>query len=372
MHEEKNKIAIICILDNFCNRVRALEIKKFLNKENYRVKLINSYYLNRLSHGVNGSKGLASKMPSLSVPCLISIALKKVNLISRNYLKQYLLIYQMKLRAKTLEKIIKKEKFDAIICESAPDSYVLKKNLRCLKIFDCPTPWVDEFYYSGDLSDNAYRKLRRMELEIYKETEYLSFHWETYKKYVQKFVYNGKNMFTLNWGCHPKPKEKKAEFSCPPKIVFMGNLGGYWINLPLLARLTKFYKNIDVYGAPAPPKKYRLNYKGYAHPDVLSKYQFGLITITKDRLRCWGFSAKHLEYLSYGLPVLVPDWRKDLYLLKGSIPYNEENFLEKIKQYDGKREWQKLSDLAYKQSKRYSWDKVLKPLVKIINRHLRA
>lgn len=125
-----------------------------------------------------------------------------------------------------------------------------------------------------------------------------------------------------------------------------------------------------MYGAPAPPKKYGINYKGYAHPDVLSKYQFGLVTITKDRLRRWGFSAKHLEYLSYGLPVLVADWRKNLHLLKGSIPYNEKDFLGKIKKYSDKKEWQKMSDLAYKQSKKYSWDGVLEPLGKILNRHL--
>jgi len=275
----------------------------------------------------------------------------------------------MKLRAKILERIIKKEKFDAVICENGLDSYVFTKNLNYLKIYNCPTPGVDERYYSGDLSDYVYLKLRKMELEIYKKTDYLSFHWETYKKYVQKYVYDGKNMFTLNWGCHPKPKEKRAEFACPPKIVFLGHLGGYWINLPLLARLTRFYKNIDVYGAPAPAKKYGLNYIGYAHPDILSKYQFGLITITKDRLRRWGFSAKHPEYLSYGLPVLVADWRKNLHLLKGSISYNEKDFLEKIKKYSDKREWQKVSDLAYKQSKKYSWDDVLKPLGKIIDRH---
>jgi len=101
--------------------------------------------------------------------------------------------------------------------------------LNCLKIYNCPTPGVDERYYRGDLSDSIYLKLRKMELETYKKTDYLSFHWETYKKYVQKYVYDGKNMYTLNWGCHPKPKEKRAEFAYPPKIVFLGNLGGYWI-----------------------------------------------------------------------------------------------------------------------------------------------
>jgi hypothetical protein len=369
MQEDKKKIGIICSLDAFSNRVRAIEIEKFLKRKGYRVILINSHYLNRLSHGLSGSASLKNKIPSLSIPCLIGIALRRLNLLFRNRLKQYFFIYQMKLRAKILERVIKREKFDAVICESGSDSYVLTKNLNCLKIYDCPTPG-DELYYSGDLSNHIYLKFRRMELEIYKKTDYLSFYWESYKKYVQRYVYDGKNMFTLNWGCHPNPKEKRAEFANPLKIVFLGNLRRYWINLPLLARLTKLYKNIDVYGAPPPPKEYGLNYKGYAHPDILSEYQFGLITITKDRLRRWGFSAKHPEYLSYGLPVLVPDWRNNLHLLKGSIPFNEKNFLEKIKKYSDKRQWQKMSDLAYEQSQKYSWDEVLKPLGEIIDRHL--
>ena len=167
MQEDKKKIGIICSLDKFANRVKATETNKFLNRRGYRVKLINSHYLNRLSHGISGSTSLTNKMPSLAAPCLISMALNRFNFLSRICLNQYLSIYQMKLRAKILERIIKKEKFDAVICESGSDSYVLTKNLNCLKIYDCPTPRVDELYYNGDLSEYVYLKLRKMELESY-------------------------------------------------------------------------------------------------------------------------------------------------------------------------------------------------------------
>jgi hypothetical protein len=43
---------------------------------------------------------------------------------------------------------------------------------------------------------------------------------------------------------------------------------------------------------------------------VLLSYQAGLITCTRDELRRDGFSAKHLQYLAHGLPVLAPEWRR--------------------------------------------------------------
>lgn len=349
MQKAKMRIGIICSLDKFINGVRATETKRFLEKRKHNVKLINTYPVHKTSP-------------------------KLLNLIGRVWgkipfiLKQYILPLQFKLRSNILQKIIKREKFDVVICENAIDSYVLTKKLNCLKIYNCPTPWADELYYSRKLSKYIYKKIKKMEIKIYKKTDYVSFR-EPYKRYVQKYMYKGKNIFVMNGGCHLKPKEKRAKFAYPLKIIYLGNLEDYWVNLPLLSKLTKLYKYIDVYGAPAPPKKYGLNYRGYASPNVLSKYQFGLITITKDRLRCWGFSAKHPEYLSYGLPVLVPDWRKNLHLFKGSIPYNEKKFLKKIKKYSNKEEWRKMSNLAYNQAKDYDWANALKPLGVIIDNY---
>src|SRR2546430_11968491 len=43
-----------------------------------------------------------------------------------------------------------------------------------------------------------------------------------------------------------------------------------------------------------------------------------------------GFSAKHLQYLAHGLPVLVPVWRRHIGLLRGSVGYDERTFLSVI------------------------------------------
>jgi hypothetical protein len=161
----------------------------------------------------------------------------------------------------------------------------------------------------------------------------------------------------------------KAEYTMNPKIVYLGKLDGYWINLPLLSKLSKIYP-IDVYGSPAPDPKYELNYKGYATSDILSQYQFGLITITDDKLRREGFSAKHLDYLSYGLPVLIPEWRANAKNLKGTVLFNEDNFLSCIRYYAQKEQWDILHTEALQQAKELRWENTLKALDNILEPQL--
>lgn len=351
MNSRNKKVCIICSLDRFANTVRPKKIKEFLEKNGYIVELINTY-----SNKVNSrSSIMIRKIRRFFIPRL---------------LRNYIFILEMKRRAIVLQKEITKRQPDVLICESEMDSYVLTKPMSCLKIFDCSTPWVDELFYSGDLSNFAYKLLRRLELEIYRKSSYVAFHWDNYTNYVKKYIYKGKNLFILNWGC--SPKEVKAKFKKTPRIVYLGKLDGYWINLELLSRLSKIYE-IDVYGAPEPPRELGLNYKGYVpitETDVLAEYQFGLVTLSNDRLRAHGFSAKHLEYMSYGLPVLTPEWRKDPRLEKYSILYNEKNFLQKIEEYSSKDKWQKLSNMCFDKTKDWDWEKVLKPLVEIIERRL--
>lgn len=365
------KVGILCNLDGFANSVRATEIKTFLEKKGHKVELIDTFFISRMSQKYNRKRSFFNSLPGLNINKLRLYFLELQDfLTSKNLLKNYIcsqdIIKRMNIRAEIIYKTLKKKDFGVLICENSVDSYVLTKKLNCLKIYDCPTPWADELYERGQLSNSNYLRLKEIELEIYKKTDYLSFHWETYKKYIQKYIYNGKNLFTLNWGCHPK--KRRVKFNYPPKIVFLSALRMYAINEPLLSKLSKIY-NVDVYGAPEPDKKWELNYKGYAHPDVLLKYQFGLVSSTKGKLRQWGFDAKHIEYISYGLPVLVPDWRKHLNLIKGSILYNKKNFLKKIEKYSNKKEWQKMSDKAYGQAKKLDWNITLKPLEKIINKY---
>ena len=344
------KVGILYQNDTTANSVRSIEIKRFLDNRGCKTKLIG---FNKFSY----IKYLAFETAA------------KVVLAKHNIINEYNLIKKMQKWADIIErKILKNGKFDVIICEDFLYAYTFTRDLDCLKIFDCSTPHVDELMYSGNYTKEHLAELRELEIEIYEKSDYVAFHWETYKNYVMQHIYNGKNVITLNWGCHPQ--KDKANFSHPPKLIYLGNLSGYWINKELLSHLTKIAPNkIDVYGLPKPDKKCGLNYKCFAKDtDIMNEYQFGLITITNDPLRCEGFSAKHIEYLSYGLPVFVPEWRRHLDLLNGSIQYNESTFLDLIEKYSDEDEWNKMSSIAYQQAKKLDWNITLKNLDRIIQK----
>jgi hypothetical protein len=259
-------------------------------------------------------------------------------------------------------RVLDGNRFDAVICFSFPHAYVLTRDLPCVKIYDCPTPAVDELELGGEYPPQVIAALREAELEIYRSADHVLFHWDTYREYVRRYVYDGPNLVTMAYGCHPKGR--RAAFATPPRGVYLGYLGGYWANLDLLADLSSSGAcEVDVYGFPPPRQRLGLRYQGVARDtSLLADYQLGLVTCSKDRLRRHGFSAKHLEYLSYGLPVLVPSWREHLDLLRGSVPYDEATYPDVVASLSDEDEWCRMSDLAYEQSKVYSWDRTLEGL----------
>jgi hypothetical protein len=182
---------------------------------------------------------------------------------------------------------------------------------------------------------------------------------------VREYGLSGDNLMNLRSGC--TLVDRRACYASPPRIVYFGSLSSQFINLRLLSALSQLAE-IDVYGAPPTPVALGLNYRGWAPPDVLADYQFGLITCTDDPLRRAGFSAKHLEYFSYGLPVLVPRWRDDPDLAAGSVPYDESSFAVVIEQASGPAAWQALSDAAFAQAQRYTWDNGLAPIEELLQR----
>jgi hypothetical protein len=365
----QKKVLIIAYLDGFANSYKPLEIKKYLESKGHHVKIINTQYISRFTSNKNN---ILYYFPSLYLLNFwlyifeaISFIQKRYFVFTKKYTYYYILIVILKLRAKILSEKLKKIEYNFLICESQYDSGIFEKNLYHTSLYDCPTPWADELFFGNELTKNQYKHLKTFELKIYANVDYLSFHWESYGEYVKKFYkYEKNNVIILNKGCIKT--KLHAKFNKKPRIIYLGYLGGYWINLPLLAKLSKLYPDIDIYGYPRPDKKYKLNYKGYADTSIISKYQFGLISITKDQLRQNGFSAKHLDYISFGMPVLVPEWRVNAASIGGSILFNENNFLEKIKLYSQKKHWQKISNDAMDQSQSLTTNKVLKPLDKIL------
>lgn len=348
-------------MDGFANSSKPAHIENFLAAHGYDVKLLNTMFLSRLSD--NGYKRfLPAIRPSLFLLyCLelISYTQGRFLAFSRKNTYYYLVVSRMRLRRKIVGPLLKG--YDHIICESPMDSLVFLDDMKETNtIYDCATPMADELYYGNELTKKQHSKFKTSEIKVYESVNHLSFHWQCYADYVKKYYKDTGNIFIFNGGTDEPAA--KAQYSSKPKIVYLGHLGGYWTNLPLLSKLSKTC-DIDVYGSPAPPKELGLNYKGYAKPTVLADYQFGLITLSKDRLRREGFSAKHVEYLSYGLPVLIPDWRTSTKNMGGTVHYTPDTFSELIAKYSDEREWARTSQAALIQAAEYEWETVLNPLL---------
>jgi hypothetical protein len=359
------RVAIICQLDRYANGLKPVEIERFLRRRGHDVTLINTYYLSR----AGSERGtLRNRLPSrgarrlgLYAVELASLLLTRRWSLGRRRLSYYILVADHQLRRSLLASSMALDDFDVVICETPHDAGVLTVPTSACTLYDCPTPWADELWFEGRLTPRQHAHLRHREARVFEAVDRLAFWWPSYARYaVAHYGIDGRNLMRLDYGCTPAPD--RARFDDPPRVVYLGSLSSRFIDLPLLSRLARLYPHIDVYGGPPPDPELGLNHLGYASPAVLGQYQLGLITCTNDELRREGFSAKHLQYLAYGLPVLVPAWRRHLDLLRGSVPYDEDSFADQIARLSGREEWQRVSDEAYAQARELTWDRTLAPL----------
>jgi hypothetical protein len=363
--KDGKRVAIVCQLDGYANGLRPVEVQRFLSGLGHDVRLVDTYYLSRASSR-RGS--LLSKLPGLGFRRFALYATEAGSTLltrrwsfGRRHLSYYVLLADYRLRRSLLRSALPLDDFDLVICETPHDAGVLTVTTSARKLYDCPTPWADEIYFEGRVTQSQHNKLRHLEKAVFEDVDHLAFHWESYGRYaVDHYGISGHNLMTLNFGC--TPAARRAEFRNPLRVVYLGSLSSQFIDLPLLSRLARQYPHLDVYGGPPPASDLGLNYLGYASPEVLQGYQLGLVTCTQDALRRDGFSAKHLQYLAYGLPVLVPVWRRHLDLLRGSVVYDERTFSSLIGALGHREEWQRLSDEAYAQAQRLRWDETLRPL----------
>ena len=357
------RVMIVCQLDRYANGLKPVEIERFLSQRGHEVQLVNTYYLSRARE--------ASRLPSLR-PRRLALYINEVGAAcnrrwgwGRRHLSFYFTVADLKLRSAILARSLPLTESDLVICETPYDAGMLVANQAARTLYDCPTPWADELFHEELITQAQRDRLRGLETEVLEKVDYLAFWWPTYSDYVVRhYGISGDNLITLNYGCTPSPT--RAQFAKRPRIAYLGSLGSRFIDLPLLSRLAALGADIDVYGGPPPDPTLGLNYLGYAEPDVLLRYQAGLITCTRDELRRDGFSAKHLQYLAYGLPVLVPEWRRRLDLLHGSVPYSEANFRDVVASLSEEGIWRQLSNEAYAEAERRSWDRSLEPLENLL------
>ena len=365
MKTPSQRVVILANLDGFANSRKPLVIKKLLEARGHTVRIVDTPYISRAS-----SEGMMRFLPSLSPTKFLLYLTEAARFMLERIPKTlaapfnyYSYLFQMKLRGRLNVRQI--QDFSVVICETQIDSAVMLENaVSSTKIYDCATPFADELYYGGTFTEEGYRKFKAFEMRVFASCDHLSFHWHSYANYVKKYYGDVPNLFTFDF--MTEVNGSRAHFEPEPRIVYIGGLGGYWIDLQLLSELTKIYPKIDVYGLPKPPEKYNLNYKGYATPEVLQSYQFGLITSSMDRLRTEGFSAKHLDYLAAGLPVLVPKWRVSASDLNATIPYDVSNFVNQIRRYSAQDIWNETSAAAVEQARQYSPDNVMQQLIQIL------
>jgi hypothetical protein len=179
----------------------------------------------------------------------------------------------------------------------------------------------------------------------------------------------GKKLLTVGLGA--EAARQHARFSPQPRIVYAGS--AYYFQDPLLlsrlAGLSPF--PIECYGPQDPNRRFlptALCYRGYA-PDAgfLADYQFGLITVSRDRLRQVSPVTKMAYYLMHGLPVLFPDWMKEGHELpECAIPYDEDTFVERLRQASGLQRWEALAAAARTAGARRSWEETLRPLANLL------
>lgn len=365
------RVLIVAQLDGHANSVKPLAIEKYLRELGHDVHLVDTNCLARAS-GRPGSLGrmlpgsLRPARLTLYANDVASKLLTRRRGFGRRHLSYYVLMADHHLRRRILSGRLRPDDYDFVICETPFDSGVLTTAARAQTLYDCPNPWADEVWCEGRLTDRQHRRFRRWETRFLEGMEHLSFSWESYARYAQhQYGISGRNFVQLNWGC--APQEERARFADPPRVAYLGSLSSQFIDPELLARLARLYPRLHVYGSPPPDPDLGLDYRGYASPDVLRDYQFGLITCTRDLLRREGFSAKHLHYLSYGLPVLVPGWRRHLDLLRGSVPYTEETFAAVIEGLRDPARWRRASDEAYEQARRLDWNLTLEPLRELLD-----
>lgn len=336
------KIAIIGTSKMGGGYVRIMAYKNFLESKNHHVDLI--------------------QFPSGSYESKICFYYQRARARLRGHEK-----WAMKKLADMLEKRIKEQSYDVVIGVETPFSYVLTRELGCLKIFSCETLEADELYFSKKVGDlERIHSFREMEQEILMKSDYVVFPWETTENYTRKYIWDGNNFVTLRYGCYPQ--NKTVPYFFPVSIISLGSLWGYWTNKELLSSLTSVSPYvIHVYGRVKPQRKYHLNYRGFAKSlDIFYNYQFGLETVSKGVFRL--HSSRIMSYIAYGLPALSPDWMKFSYELKGVVPYNENNFVDIIDEYSDRDRWETLSREAHQQARELDWRITLKPLEKLIEK----
>lgn len=354
-HPQKPQlITIVNSLDHTANEERARAIYCFLQKNHYSTLLFDAQA--EFDHTVNRPSGFLQYPLYFSLYRLCRSLKYRFKLPTDNYLT-YL---KFRLRGQISAHYLKTTKTKIAIIQHPEDLWTILSS-PCPTIYDSPTVYSQEV---GLLPVSSWLKNKLINAEklAFRKARFVCFHWYGYLQHALDCHLPLKNYFILNWGCSEANPGKPTQ----NKIVYLGNLSSPWIDLQLLTDLLHLSPlPIDIYSYEKKPPLPTLGF--LKNLNSINTYRFGLIAPINNPHRNHGLSAKHLLYLSFGLPVLSPEWLYDPLLAPATIYYRQDNFKKTIIKYSQTKLWRQKHLAALKLSRKLSWDKTLLPLLGKIN-----
>lgn len=364
----KKKLLIIYSRDGMANSLRVNQIKKAVEKVGIRVELFdstsffNDFYQKKSQE--NWWTWLKYHLRFLKPLCYFSAEYRLA--------QKYPFLGKLRQRAMLIARHKSFITSHIIMTPSTFEMMSLLKKYPWQKIvYDAQTCFVDEIklenFHSGA---EEMRLLAKYEKKVLENADVVTFGWPSIKNFlIKKYNPSFKQVVEANWGC--LFREKVSALTEEVKIVFIGNTSNYWTASEELVELVKNSKyKVDIFGKLKNKSIQSLDsYLGYLSQDKIykiSNYQFGLITLSQDKLRKETFSAKHLSYFSFGLPVLCPEWRKDPLLAPGTIYYRPENFDQVVAQYSQPDLWKKKHRAALEIARKSLWSNQLRSLAEEI------
>ena len=166
----RKRVLIVGELDGYANGQKPVEIEQYLRRRGHDVQLANAFYLGRASHakGSIGSK-LPAPAPRKLALYLAQLARRLVTRRwrwARRWLSYPLIRADLRLRRKILAKDLPLDDFDMIIGEHPADSELVFEPTTPRKLYDCMTPWADELYFEGMLTERQHRRLQAREARV--------------------------------------------------------------------------------------------------------------------------------------------------------------------------------------------------------------
>lgn len=275
--------------------------------------------------------------------------------------------------ADRLEPQIRRGAYDAVIGRGQDVSVAFTRGLGVRTLLDMANVVFLEEYYSWGANPAEVAETFEKEAAVLRASDaILSPHPLLGRLLLEHFGDDGAlaaRTHVVPLGCDPA--RRVARWSGTPRIVYAGSY--YYIQDPYLLSLLSRRSPLPVhcFGPSDPNRPFLpapLDYRGYA-PEIefLADYQFGLITLSRDRLRAFSPATKLPYYLAHGLPVLFPAWMREGHDYPDcAVPYTEDDFAEVVRGIASEARWAVLSRAALARAGGLGWERAFAPLEAVL------